>query len=206
MNTNGTSGFAAHRPGCPIPIRDLLLNNKAQVFFHCHDHLFVKQDYYARGISNGLPDFIYQEVPQPSHYPYDSVISAADPNYNYTNGVLLGSSGHMRVTVSPTNALVEYVRSYRPTDTGKTNLLVAYSYSIPAPTNPVITLAGLALVSGCMQFSISCPVGANCTIQASTDLIAWTNVFSTNVTVSPLTWVDTENSHYPRRFYRATLK
>ena len=112
----------------------------------------------------------------------------------------------MRVTVSPTNALVEYVRSYRPTDTGKTNRLVAYSYSIPAPTNPVITLSGFGLVGGSVQLSISCSAPANCTIQASTDLIVWTNVFSTNVTVSPSTWVDTENSHYPRRFYRATLK
>ncbi|MEI7533649.1 MAG: metallophosphoesterase family protein [Verrucomicrobiae bacterium] len=206
LNTNGTSGFATHRPGWPMPIRDLLLTNKAQVFFHGHDHLFVKQDYYTSGVSNGPPDFIYQEVPQPSHYPYDSVISATDPNYNYTNGVLLGSSGHMRVTVSPTNALVEYVRSYRPTDTGKTNRLVAYSYSIPAPTNPVITLSGFGLVGGSVQLSISCSAPANCTIQASTDLIVWTNVFSTNVTVSPSTWVDTENSHYPRRFYRATLK
>ena len=188
-----------------MPIRDLLLTNKAQIFFHGHDHLFVKQDYYTNGNTNGTPDFIYQEVPQPSHYPYDSVTSATDPNYNYTNGVLLGSSGHLRVTVSPTNSLVEYVRSYRPTDTGKTNRLVAYSYAILPATNPVITLAGLALTNGRVQFSISGSTGANCTIQASPDLITWTNLFSTNVTAVPLLWQDTGSSNFSRRFYRASL-
>jgi hypothetical protein len=39
----------------------------------------------------------------------------------------------LRVTVSPTNALVEYVRSYRPADEGPitTNRMVSYRYRIP---------------------------------------------------------------------------
>ena len=112
----------------------------------------------------------------------------------------------MRVTVSPTNALVEYVRSYRSTDLGKTNRLIAYSYSIPAPTNPVISLNGFGLVGGAVQFSISCSASTNCSIQASPDLITWTNLFFTNVTTAPIFWLDTEYRNFPRRFYRATLK
>ena len=54
LNTNGTYGFDTHRPGWPMPIRDLLLANRAQVFFHGHDHLFCKQDYYAGGVSNSM--------------------------------------------------------------------------------------------------------------------------------------------------------
>ena len=140
LNTNDTAGFAAHRPGWPMPIRDLLLTNHVQVFFHGHDHLFVKQDYYANSISNGAPDLIYQEVPQPGHYPYDSIANAT--KFGYASGVVFGSSGHLRVTVSPTSALVEYVRSYRPDDEGPgvTNRMVSYQYIIPPITSFVDTV------------------------------------------------------------------
>ena len=141
LNTNGTPGFTAHRPGWPMPIRDLLLTNHVQAFFHGHDHLFVKQDFYASGSSNGQPDLIYQELPQPSHYPYDAIAYATGTNsgYNYQSGVFYGSSGHLRVTVSPTNALVEYVRSYRPADEGfgATNRMVSYRYTIPPTVTSV---------------------------------------------------------------------
>ena len=140
LNTNGTFGFSAHRPGWPMPIRDLLLTNHVQAFFHGHDHLFVKQDYYANGSSSSQPDLIYQEVPQPSHYPYDSTDNAT--KYGYGSGIIYGSSGHLRVTVSPSNALVEYVRSYRPADEGPgaTNRMVAYRYTISPFTNFVDTV------------------------------------------------------------------
>jgi len=133
-NTNGTWGFTDKRPGWPMPLQTLLLSNNVNAFFHGHDHLFAKQDYRASGATSGPPDLVYQEVPQPSHYPYDATGYATGTNtdYNYQSGVFLGSSGHLRVTVTPTNATVDYVRSYRPSDegSGKTNRMVAYSYTI----------------------------------------------------------------------------
>ncbi len=144
-NTNDTWGFTTNRPGWPMPIQNLLLANGVQAFFHGHDHLYVKQDYYAGGVTNGQPDLIYQEVPQPSHYPYDSIAYATGTNvdYNYQSGVFFGSSGHLRITVSPTNAMVEYVRSYRPSDegSGKTNRMVSYAYSLTPFTN--LTISGV---------------------------------------------------------------
>ena len=134
LNTNGSWGFADNRPGWPMPIQTLLLSNGVNVVFHGHDHLYAKQDYRASGATSGPPDLIYQEVPQPSHYPYDAVAYATGTNasYNYQSGIFQGSSGHLRVTVSPTNATVDYVRSYRPSDTGagRTNRMVTYSYLI----------------------------------------------------------------------------
>ena len=133
-NTNGTWGFSDNRPGWPMPIQTLLLSNGVNAVFHGHDHLYAKQDYHANGATSGPPDLIYQEVPQPSHYPYDAISYATGSNtgYNYQSGVFYGSSGHLRVTVSPTNAIVEYVRSYRPGDlaAGKTNRMVACSYAL----------------------------------------------------------------------------
>jgi len=202
LNTNGSSGFAAHRPGWPMPIRDLLLTNHAQVFFHGHDHLYCKQDYYLSGDSNGTPDLIYQEVPQPSHYPYDSYSYAIGTNfdYNYQSGVFYGSSGHLRVTVSPVNVTVEYVRSYQPAyppttpGPGITNQMVSYRYTVPANgwLNAAIATNNLVLHwSG--QSSLSYFV------QWSSDLMSWSNVpvGQTNTWTDPNPILAT-----PKRFYR----
>ena len=102
-----------HRPGWPMPIRDLAADqSRADIFPRPRPSVFAKQDYYASGATNGSPDLIYQETPQPSHYPYDSYSYATGTNfgYNYQSGVFFGSSGHLRVTVSPVNVTVEYVR------------------------------------------------------------------------------------------------
>ena len=73
---------------------------KVSAVFHGHDHLYVHQT--RDGIS-------YQEVPQPSFARENATSSAVD--YGYLSGTLLGSSGHLRITVTPTKATVEYIRS-----------------------------------------------------------------------------------------------
>jgi hypothetical protein len=83
------------------------------IFFQGHDHIFVKQE---------LDGVIYQTLPEP-----------ANPNYTYENndayktGDKYPNSGRVRVTVSPENVKVDYVRSYldKPDE-------VAFSYTVPA--------------------------------------------------------------------------
>ena len=130
-NTNDTWGFATHRPGWAMPIQNLLLSNSVEAVFHGHDHLFVKQDLDANG--DGRADLVYQEIPQPSRVNYNNTVDAA--TYGYTNGTILGNSGHLRVKVSPSNAVVEYVRAFLPEDEGhgRTNRMVSCSYILPAP-------------------------------------------------------------------------
>ena len=99
-NADGSAGFATQRAGWAKPIHDLLVQHKVSAVFHGHDHLYVHQE--RDGIA-------YQEVPQPSFARENSIASAVD--YGYLSGTLLGSSGHLRVTVSPAKATVEYVRS-----------------------------------------------------------------------------------------------
>jgi hypothetical protein len=210
LNSNGTPGFATQRPGWPMPIRDLLLSNKAQVFFHGHDHLYCKQDYFASGVSNGVPDLIYQEVPQPSHYPYDLTNYATGTNfdYNYQTGVFYGSAGHLRVTVSPTNVTVEYVRSYQPSypptvpGPGITNQMVSYSYNVPAPTisngNTNLTLAG-SISGGKLVLQWNSQPGFCYTVQWSEDLVTWSNIFAGQTNA----WSDTNPIvAVTNRFYR----
>jgi hypothetical protein len=120
-NADGTYGFDQMRPGWGKPIHQLLVENHVSAVFHGHDHVFVKQD---------LDGIVYQEVPQPSTTHYNNISLAAD--YGYTHGDVLGSSGHLRVTVTPGQITVEYVRAYLPQDekSGQQNRQVDYSYTI----------------------------------------------------------------------------
>lgn len=112
-NLDGSNGFAQNRPGWAAPIHDLLAKRKGVIVFHGHDHLFV------RGERDGV---IYQEVPQPGHM-RGSTRSAEE--YGYKSGVVLPSSGILRVSVSPEQAVVDYLKA-DPTST------VVNSYAIKA--------------------------------------------------------------------------
>ena len=87
--------------------------------FHGHDHLFAKEE---------LDGIIYQEVPQPGH-PSGGTRSAEECGYG---GVILGSSGHLRVTVEADHATVDYVRSIVPgiTRADLENGSVEHSYTV----------------------------------------------------------------------------
>lgn len=106
QNADGTAGFDAKRSGWGQPIHDLLRANHVSAVFHGHDHVYVRQE---------LDGIIYQELPQPSIPNYESgpnIASAA----HYQSGVIISSSGHLRVRVSPQTVEVAYVRAYRPED------------------------------------------------------------------------------------------
>lgn len=120
-NLDGSYGFDQYRPGWGMPIHQLLVDNNVTAFFHGHDHFFAKQE---------LDGITYQEVPQPatSSSPKDS----PGAEYGYTRGEMLGSPGHLRITVSPESALAEYIWSGLPADnkSGVKNGAVIYSYTL----------------------------------------------------------------------------
>lgn len=120
-NADGTSGFAAHRPGWAEPLHALFVRTGVAAVFHGHDHLFVKQE------KDGI---VYQEVPQPGFPRPDSTAAAA--GYGYATGTILGSSGHLRVRVASGKATVDYVRALLPADETATrkNGDVVFSYTL----------------------------------------------------------------------------
>ena len=119
-NLDGTPGFATNRPGWYKPIKDLLTENRVNIFFHGHDHFFGKQEKEC---------LIYQETPQPSLHNFTTT-SAKD--YGYLQGQILPNTGHLRVTVSSIGTKVEYVRAFKPADENATrhNKDVSASYFI----------------------------------------------------------------------------
>jgi len=112
-NPDGTDGFARNRPGWAAPIHQLLVRNKVSIVFHGHDHLYAKQD---------LDGIVYQEVPQPGA-PGNGRAPRSAAEYGYKDGVILGSSGHLRLAVSPTRTKVEYIGA---------DQAVAHSYVVPS--------------------------------------------------------------------------
>ena len=123
-NVDETEGFAAKRPGWDMPIHPLLRANKVSVVFHGHDHFYAYQQ---------LDGVVYQECPQPGT---PNFTTGSQKDGAYTLGTILPNSGHLRLTVSPENTKVEYVRAALPTQETATlhNRDVAHTYTI-APAN-----------------------------------------------------------------------
>lgn len=66
-------------------------------------------------------------------------------------------------------------------------------------------LGSLMITNNRFQFQITGMTGTTYTVQASTNLVTWTNVFVTNPAVLPFTWSDITKTNFPRRFYRVLL-
>ena len=122
---NGVFQFNEKRPGWELPIHQLMIKNGVTIFFQGHDHLFARQE------RNGL---IYQSTPNPADASYQAFNREA-----YKSGDILPNSGYLRVTVSPQNVRVDYVRSYlRKDETHEhKNGELAFFYTVE-PTEPVI--------------------------------------------------------------------
>jgi hypothetical protein len=119
-NKRGDWEFSEQRPGWEMPVHQLMVKHGVTIFFQGHDHLYCRQE------RDGI---VYQEVPMPADQGYMTY------NENrYQSGVKLPNSGHLRVTVSPEQVKVDYVRSYLPKDeTGKSRTgEIADSYTIKA--------------------------------------------------------------------------
>jgi hypothetical protein len=112
----GQTTFEKERPNWELPIHDLMVKNGVSIFFQGHDHIFVTQE------RDGL---IYQSMPNPA----DDTFSMFNENA-YLSGTKAPNSGHVKVTVGPAQAKVEYFLAARPQDAGRSNLQIAHSYTV----------------------------------------------------------------------------
>lgn len=117
-NKSGDWEFNQKRPGWELPIHQLMAKYSVTIFFQGHDHLYARQE------RDGI---VYQEVPNPADQGY-----VAYNQERYQSGVKLPNSGHLRVSVSPEQVKVDYVRCYLPRDetNQRKNGEVAHSYTI----------------------------------------------------------------------------
>lgn len=124
-NADGSDGFQARRPGWSMPIHQLLVKHHVTAVFHGHDHLYVHHE---------LDGLTYQCVPQPGNS-RGGTRSAAE--YGYKGGTILGSPGHIEVTVADTGAKVAFIRSSLeasdPKRTRDNNAAVVAEYELKRP-------------------------------------------------------------------------
>ena len=115
-----TYGFPAKRPGFEKPIHRLLVDNKVNIFFQGHDHVFAHEE---------LDGVTYQTVPMPSDSTYQIGILA---NGNAFTSDVVGGTGHLSVTVSPSAIKVDFIQAYLPADEigGRENRQIAFSYNV----------------------------------------------------------------------------
>jgi uncharacterized repeat protein (TIGR02543 family) len=109
----------------------LFIDNGVNAYIHGHDHIYAYEE---------LDGIAYLEVPKPDDAGY-----AWEPyGYGYTEDLypnataILTNSGHIRVTVSPTEARFDYVRAYLPGD--GVNRQVAHSFTIVPSVPPTYNL------------------------------------------------------------------
>jgi hypothetical protein len=124
QNQRGASEFKQRRPGWELPVHQLMVKHGVTAFFQGHDHLYARQE---------LDGIVYQEVPMPADHGYVT--------YNedrYRSGLKLPNSGFLRVSVSPTEVRVDYVRSFLPQDENATRRSgdIAHSYVLKPKTRP----------------------------------------------------------------------
>ena len=98
-NQDGSYGFDSRRSGWGKPIHQLLVDNGVDIVFKGHDHFYAKQE---------LDGVIYQTVPQPSH-PGETPNTVGD--YGYKSGTILGGSGFLKVELSNSTAMVEFIKA-----------------------------------------------------------------------------------------------
>jgi hypothetical protein len=108
--------FAKERPNWELPIHDLMVKNKVSIFFQGHDHIFVTQE------RDGL---IYQSMPNPADDTFSMYNESA-----YKSGTKAPNSGHVRVSISSSQAKVEYFLVAGSKHTNRKNLSLAHSYIV----------------------------------------------------------------------------
>jgi hypothetical protein len=117
-----------YRPTWPNTIHQILEENNVSAVFHGHDHQY---GYEKR---DGV---VYQALPAAGFSGPGFSQYSSGPYLRYVIKAL-NSPGHLRVTVSPSQATVDYVNS---TNANGSNGSVAYSYTIPPSTPLPIQLA-----------------------------------------------------------------
>ena len=149
-NADGTWGFDTKRPaseGWDLPIHELMVDNGVNVYFHGHDHIFAYEE---------LDGIVYLECPKPDDAGYDwQPYGYGYFEGHYPDAVKIQNSGYIRVSVSPDEARVDYVRAYLPGD--GTNGEVAYTFTVQS--NGSVTTHDLTISSD--------PVNGGTTIPSS---------------------------------------
>jgi hypothetical protein len=72
-------------------------------------------------------------------------------------------------------------------------------------TPPAPSFQSFSFTGGQPTFQVSGLAGYTYTVQTSTNLVTWTNLFTTNPVTMPFAWTDESATNFTRRFYRVSV-
>ena len=137
------------------------------------------------------------DIPQQT-LTFSLLTAPANATINTNSGLF---SWRPTMAQSPSTQTVAVVVS----DNGTPGLSATQSFmaTVIRPSAPVLNAGPVA--NGNFGFWINGDSGPDYTIQASTNLISWAPLFTSNSPVLPYYWADTNTAAYPVRFYRTVL-
>ena len=127
------------------------------------------------------------------------------------------------LTSGPTNATINSVTgafSFRPlvsqggatwpitlsvADDGAGNLSASRSFSIIVNPLTQPDIGPPVLAGGIFSLAVNGQSGPDYAVQASTNLVNWQSVFTTNSPAMPFNWADPDTGTFPMRFYRIVV-
>ena len=122
-----------------------------------------------------------------------------------TNATIDPASGV--ITWRPLVAQANTTNTFRvmAADNGSSSLTATQSFFVAVlPVSPP-QLSTVSLKNGVFGFAVNGIAGPDYSLQTSTNLVFWTNLFLTNPVALPFTWTDTNITLLNRRFYRILL-
>ena len=119
----------------------------------------------------------------------------AGATLNSSNGVF-----NWRPLIAQANS--NYVVKVVVADSGLPSLSATQQFNVNVLPVTQPSLTSVTLSSGQFQATVSGMVGPDYTVQASTNLMTWTTLFTTNSPTLPFGWNDSSATNLPHRFYR----
>ncbi|MGH7943365.1 MAG: immunoglobulin domain-containing protein, partial [Limisphaerales bacterium] len=141
-------------------------------------------------------------------------------NQNATFTVLAGGSANLsyqwyfntNTPVADATNFTLTLANVQTTDAGVYSVIVTNSTGSAASTNVVLNvstgapaqpqISAFGFANGIFSLTVNGDAKQNYTIQASTNLTDWTDLFTTNPAALPFIWNDTAGGNFSRRFYR----
>lgn len=93
----------------------------------------------------------------------------------------------------------------RVADNGSPVLSATQQFDVIVRPLAAATIAQPAVTNGRLRLTISGDAGPDYSVEASTNLVQWDAIFTTNSPAMPLPWLEPSANTYPARFYRIRL-
>ncbi len=127
---------------------------------------------------------------------YQWYFNTNTPVLNATNAVLT-----LPVVMATNAGVYSVIITNLAGSTTSTNVLLLVSGVTPATPQ----VSGLIYHNGLFSLTVDGDSGHDCIIEASTNLIDWTGIFTNVMTGLPFTWSDPASSNFNRRYYRILI-